>query len=142
MTAGIDPIVDRQGLEILDAHTCWSLISSTTIGRLAVLDAGEPTIFPVAHRADGHSIVFRTTFGTKLAAASMERPVAFEVDSFVDDIETGWSVVVHGTATTVLDSAELAHLESLGLEPWADSVERNDWVRIRVDEVSGRRIGS
>ena len=142
MTIDTASNLDRQGLEVLDPETCWSLVSSIAIGRLAVMDAGEPAIFPIAHRVDGHSIVFRTTFGTKLTAASMERPVAFEVESFNDGTHAGWSVVAKGTATDVLDEAELAHLESLGLEPWADAIERNDWIRIRVDEISGRRIPS
>lgn len=142
MTTGTASNLDRQGLEVLDADTCWTLIADTAIGRLAVMDAGEPMIFPVAHRVDGHSVVFRTTFGTKLTAASMERPVAFEVDAFDDAARAGWSVVARGSATAVLDADEIAHLGSLGLEPWADAVERDDWIRIRVDEISGRRIPS
>lgn len=140
MSADVAPNLDRQGLEVLDAETCWSLIASTSVGRLAVMDAGEPTIFPIAHRVDGRSVVFRTTFGAKLSAASMERPVAFEVDAIDAIAHAGWSVVLHGTATTVVDSNDVAELDALGLHPWADAVPRTDWIRIRVDDISGRRI--
>lgn len=132
--------VDRQGLEILDPDTCWELIAATTVGRIAFMDAGEPMIFPVMHRLDGRSVVFRTTFGTKLIAASMEMAVAFEVDGIDAASHTGWSVVVRGTATEVIDPAEIERLTDIGLRPWASAVDRDDWVRIRVLEVSGRRI--
>jgi nitroimidazol reductase NimA-like FMN-containing flavoprotein (pyridoxamine 5'-phosphate oxidase superfamily) len=132
--------IDRQGLEILDQDTCWELIGSTPVGRLAFMDAGEPMIFPVMHAVDGRAVVFRTTFGTKLLAASMEMPVAFEVDGIDPVSRTGWSVVVRGTASEVIDPTEIEHLLGLGLEPWADAVDRDDWIRVRVLEISGRRI--
>jgi nitroimidazol reductase NimA-like FMN-containing flavoprotein (pyridoxamine 5'-phosphate oxidase superfamily) len=134
--------IDRQGLEILDADTCWALVASTPVGRLAFMDAGEPMIVPVLHAVDGHSVVFRTTVGAKLLAASMGAPVAFEVDGIDAGLRTGWSVVVRGTAGEVIDPSEVEHLLSLGLDAWADAVERDDWVRVRASEISGRRIAA
>lgn len=131
---------DRQGLEILDHDTCWRLIASTPIGRVAVVDAGEPAVFPVTHAVDAHTIVFRTADGAKLGAASMERPVTFEVDDYHVTDRSGWSVLAKGTAEIVLDVDDVARLDQLGLEPWADAIRRAQWVRIRVNEVTGRRL--
>ncbi len=134
------PTLDRQGLEVLDSDTCWALLAGAPVGRVAFVEDGHPTVLPVTHRVDGHAVVFRTDSGAKLSAAIMNRPVAFEVDGWDAVAEVGWSVLVKGVADTVLDPDELAHLDGLGLEPWATGIERREWVRIRPDEIGGRSI--
>ena len=47
------------------------------MGRLAVVVAGHPDIFPINYVVDHASIVIRTAAGTKLAG-SKSRQVAFE----------------------------------------------------------------
>lgn len=135
-----NPVLDHQGLEVLDADTCWTLVNSTAVGRIAFVDAGEPVVFPVTHRVDGRTVVFRTSYGSKLLAASMGRPIAFEVDAWDTADRHGWSVLMRGSAEEVLEAEELDDLAHLGLEPWADAVPRTHWVRIRADEITGRRI--
>lgn len=131
---------DRQGLEVLTPETCWQLMAATPVGRIAFVDAGEPIVLPVTHAIDGHQIVFRTADGAKLATASMERPVTFEVDDYHVADRSGWSVLAKGVAELVLNSAEEARLDTIGLTPWADAVQRGQWVRIRVNEITGRRL--
>lgn len=129
--------LDHQGLAIIAPEECWQLLADAPVGRVAFNEAGEPTVLPVNHAVVGHRIVFRTLRGSLLHEALMAEPVAFQVDSF-DAIErTGWSVLVRGVADLAEDPATLDELE---LHPWADSVERNDWVEIRAEEISGRRI--
>lgn len=132
--------VDRQGLEVLSTDECWELVGSTPVGRVAFVSDGQPTLLPVNHRLVGHHIVFRTTPGTKLGAAAMARPVAFEVDGWNAEDRSGWSVVLEGSSDVVLDDEEIAELEALDLSPWATGVERNDWVRILPYNISGRRL--
>ena len=131
---------DRQGLEILDSEACWRLLEETPIGRVAFVDAGEPSVLPVSHLVVDHTVVFRTRAGAKLTAALLAKPVAFEVDRWDEATRTGWSVLVKGVAGAVSEADELARLEALPLEPWADAVLRLAWVRIRPDEITGRRI--
>jgi len=128
---------DHQGLEVLDADECWSLVAGTPVGRVAFVEAGEPMVLPVNHAVDGRRIVFRTLRGSLLHEALMRRSVAFQVDGFDAEARTGWSVVIRGTADLAADTGSLVHL---GLRPWADAVDRDDWVEIRPDDVSGRRI--
>lgn len=132
--------IDRSGLEVLPVDECLALVASTPVGRVAFIDEGVPTILPVNHRLDGWRIVFRTSFGSKLTAATLERPVAFEVDGIDPGTRTGWSVLVRGTAEAVWSREAEAELEELGLQPWADTVDRDRWVVIHPDEVTGRRI--
>ena len=50
---------------------------------------------------------------------------------------TGWSVLIRGQARLPENDDEL---EALHLEAWADAVQRNEWVTILPDEITGRRI--
>lgn len=129
--------LDHQGLEVIAPEECWQLLADAPVGRVAFNEAGEPTVLPVNHAVVGHRIVFRTLRGSLLHEALMAEPVAFQVDSFDAVERTGWSVLVRGVADLAEDPQQL---EALELYPWADSVEREDWVQIRAEEISGRRI--
>lgn len=131
---------DHGGLEVLTYQECLRLLSSVPVGRFAFIDGGEPIVLPVNHRLSGRSIVFRTTFGGKLDTAVLEQPASFEVDHFDPETRTGWSVIGRGTAEPVVDDDEIAELEELGLEPWVSALDRDHWVRLRLNEVTGRRI--
>ncbi|MBW3621366.1 MAG: pyridoxamine 5'-phosphate oxidase family protein [Actinobacteria bacterium] len=100
----------------------------------------SPTILPVNHRLDGWRIVFRTTLGSKLTLATMGRPFAFEVDGYDAATRTGWSVLARGTAEAVWSRDAGARLEELDLQPWADVVDRDRWIAVHPDEITGRRI--
>jgi uncharacterized protein len=88
---------------------------------------------------DGGAVVFCTAEGTKLNAVVGGADVAFEVDDHRSLRHSGWSVLVRGRARIVTDKADLAHLRAGPLRPWAKGARAN-WIRISLDEVSGRRI--
>ena len=113
------------------------MIDDSPVGRVAFVEDGGPVVLPVNHALVGHRVVFRTARGALLHEALMDRPVAFEVDGFDPASRSGWSVLVKGQAHLADDPDAL---EELGLEAWADAVERNDWVAIQAEEVTGRRI--
>jgi len=121
-----------------DERECWELLRREALGRLAVIHAGAPDIFPVNHLVDHGSIVIRTAAGTKLATAA-GRPVAFEVDGFDLTAGTAWSVVVRGTAHKILEREETLSALRLPLVPWQEG--RKAWfLRIEPVEVTGRRV--
>lgn len=132
--------VDHAGMEVLEPSECWDLLAQTPVGRVGFVDQGVPVILPVNHVLDGRSIVFRVAYGAKLSAAVRASTVAFEVDDYDRQRRDGWSVLVLGVADVVEDDDELARLEALDLRPWADALERPHWIRIRADQVTGRRI--
>lgn len=132
--------VDHTGLEVLAPDDCLALVAGTPVGRVAFVDAGAPVVLPVNHAVDGRSVVFRTAYGAKLGAAIRASVVAFEADEYDRQARDGWSVLVTGVADIVEDPDEIEALDALDLHPWADSVDRPFWVRIRPDEITGRRI--
>ena len=84
-------IEERTGLEVLDDKECQLLLGRATLGRLAAVVDGRPSIFPVNFRRYGGSVVFRSDEGTKLDAAAREQPVALEVDEVDSRERSGWS---------------------------------------------------
>ncbi len=109
-------IDSRTGLEELDRDECLRLIAHATLGRLAVVVAGQPLVFPVNFTLDGDAVVFRTEPGTKLHGAR-NGPVAFECDGIDLRYHTGWSVLVLAIVEEVNDPTELARLDRLPLDP-------------------------
>ncbi|GII92119.1 pyridoxamine 5'-phosphate oxidase family protein [Sinosporangium siamense] len=131
--------VDSAGLQVLTRTECVELLSSVPVGRIVFTDRALPAVQPVNFLVvDGH-IVIRTGQGSKLAAAARDAVVAFEVDEFDAAMWTGWSVTVIGHARAVVDPQEVARLSLLPLIPWAPG-ERNQYVVVRIEDISGRRI--
>jgi nitroimidazol reductase NimA-like FMN-containing flavoprotein (pyridoxamine 5'-phosphate oxidase superfamily) len=136
-----DPELDEaQRLEVLDRAGCIELLARHRfVGRLAVVVDGRPIILPVNYIFDDDSVVFCTAIGTKLDAVMGGADVAFEVDDSVPLHHSGWSVLVRGRAEAITDPGEVARLGHGPLRPWAKGARAN-WVRISLDEISGRRI--
>jgi len=127
-----------EGLEILDPSECLQLAMTQPVGRVAVSIGAIPAVFPVNFCLHDDDVFFRTATGTKLAAASRNAVVAFEVDQFDVLNHAGWSVLIIGTATEV--SADVAEaIEPLRVRAWAPG-DRCHIVRVRGELISGRRI--
>ena len=131
--------IDRVGIEILSFAQCKELLLGGIVGRIGMVVNGEPVILPVNYRYARGSIVFRTALGEKSDAAIREKPVAFEIDDWDPARETGWSVLVKGTAHEV-EPDDAAVAEASTLQPWARAIERDVWVRIVPNEITGRRV--
>ncbi len=130
---------DRLGTTILEANSCWDLLRSCDVGRLAVAFGDQPDIFPVNFVVDHGTIVFRTAEGTKLAAAVLGRGVAFEVDGYDADAGEAWSVVAKGRATEIERMQDAFEALDLPLFPW-HAAPKHRFVRIEPEDVSGRRF--
>jgi uncharacterized protein len=123
----------------LEHHECWALLRTVSVGRLAVLVDGRPDIFPVNYTVDSGTLVFRTSQGTKLSAASGDAPVALEADGVDPESGLAWSVVIKGTAALVKSTEDVLETSRLYLFPW-QSGRKDAFVRITPDSVTGRRF--
>ena len=87
------------------------------------------------------TIVVRTGEGTAVDGHAGER-VAFEVDHIDDALSQGWSVLVRGQAHRVVHPAELEIVRrDAAIWPWPGG-DRDVYVRIIPDTITGRRIES
>ncbi|NUS36903.1 MAG: pyridoxamine 5'-phosphate oxidase family protein [Pseudarthrobacter sp.] len=123
----------------LEHHECWALLRTVSVGRLAVLVDGRPDIFPVNFTVDGGTLVFRTSQGTKLSAATGDAPVAVEADGVDPNTGMAWSVVIKGTAALVRSTEEVLETSRLYLFPW-QAGRKDAFVRVTPDSVTGRRF--
>jgi nitroimidazol reductase NimA-like FMN-containing flavoprotein (pyridoxamine 5'-phosphate oxidase superfamily) len=129
---------DRNGLEVLGSEECLRLLRSASVGRIGITSGALPVILPINYRVDGERILFRSTPGTKLDAATRHAVVAFEVDQVDPVNHSGWSVVVTGIATDL----EPAPGDGKSATPrWASGSD-DRLVSISIDEISGRRLES
>ena len=129
----------KTGMTLLEPHVCWSLLRSADVGRVAVVVAGVPDIFPINFIVDHGTIVFRTAEGTKLAAAALRSAVAFEADGIDRSSGEVWSVVVKGRAVEIARMVEVFEATDLPLYPWS-SWPKPHFVRVVPDDVTGRRF--
>jgi uncharacterized protein len=136
------PTVDlNTGLEMIESEECFERLASEEVGRLGVVFAGRPEIFPVNYAVDGESVVFRTDAGTKLSGCIVSR-VVFEVDHLDRQTRSAWSVIIHGSAHHVGNQAHSSLRQrdgALTLVPWLP-VSRPHLIRITPTSVTGRRI--
>jgi nitroimidazol reductase NimA-like FMN-containing flavoprotein (pyridoxamine 5'-phosphate oxidase superfamily) len=124
----------------LGRDTCLRLLRSVVVGRVAWADNdGRVTVLPVNFVVDGDFVVFRTAEGGKLAAVQERRLLSFEGDDVEPGLQTGWSVLVSGTAQVVTDTATIDRLERLPLAPWL-SMPQSYFVRLCPEEITGRRL--
>lgn len=121
----------------LDDDESWRLLEGTKHGRLVVIVAGEPDIFPVNYAVGGRRLYIRTAPGNKLAELTINAKVLFETDGILSD--EAWSVVLRGNARVLDKAADIAEAEALGLKPWVPTL-KDFYVEIEPVSISGRHF--
>jgi nitroimidazol reductase NimA-like FMN-containing flavoprotein (pyridoxamine 5'-phosphate oxidase superfamily) len=130
----------RQDLEVLDREQCLELLQTVPVGRLVFTEHALPAVQPVNFRLWDGDVVIRIAGGAKLASAVGNLIVAFEADELDANLRSGWSVTVVGRAELITESVELAELSRILSQPWVNGA-RDYFVRVRTDQVTGRRFG-
>jgi nitroimidazol reductase NimA-like FMN-containing flavoprotein (pyridoxamine 5'-phosphate oxidase superfamily) len=128
-------------LLVLAEDECRRLLARGHLGRIGLVEEDRPVILPVNYVFDDGFVFFQSTRGSKLEAALAGRWVAFEIDAIDPVYHGGFSVLVYGPAEVVDSDAEVARLVELPLRPWWPEA-RDRWIRIRVEQISGRRLRS
>lgn len=136
------PMTDNTNVpapEILDAAECWTLLSQTGVGRLAVIADGHPDVFPVNYKVDGQTLVFRTGSGTKQQAIQSDAAVALEADAVSPQFGLAWSVVIKGKAQETTPTGPDLDDIRRALFPW-QGVGQEHFIRITPESITGRRF--
>jgi transcriptional regulator with XRE-family HTH domain len=120
---------------------CRRLIAAGGIGRIAFCTTSGPVVLPVNFAVVAGTIVIRTGEGTAIDGHADEQ-VGFEVDHIDEALSQGWSVVLRGRAHRVVHQAELGIVRhDAAIWPWPGG-DRDVYLRISPDTISGRRIES
>ncbi|MFD9974269.1 pyridoxamine 5'-phosphate oxidase family protein [Streptomyces sp. NPDC059017] len=127
-------------LRELGAEECRALLSTHGVGRVALTTPDGPAVVPVNYEVIDDGIAFRTAPGS-VPAAAVGSEAAFEVDQLDETAGQGWSVLAVGPARHVTDPDAVRRLaDGAHTRPWAGG-EREMWVSIRPQRLTGRRIG-
>jgi len=140
ITLGVMSVHGTTVFEEISPAECHTLLGLSSVGRVAVSVNALPVILPVNYAWTDGDVVFRTSAGTKLAAATAGAVVAFEVDQYDHGGTHGWSVLVQGRAAEIVDPVEIAAARMLPLHSWALDGDADHYVRIRTATISGRRF--
>ncbi|GAA4833558.1 pyridoxamine 5'-phosphate oxidase family protein [Kitasatospora terrestris] len=133
---GLRPALLRFGEE-----ECWDRLGNRGVGRIVLPAEPAPLAFPVNYAVDGRTIVYRTN-PDGAAAAPDGTAVSFQVDRIDDHRSHGWSVLLTGTVERITDPPTLQRLlRDLAVQPWAGG-PRLLWIRVRPQQITGRRITS
>jgi len=120
---------------------CHRLIAPGGVGRIAFGTPSGPVVLPVNYAVVAGTIVLRTSEGSAIEGHANEQ-VAFEVDHLDEALSLGWSVLVRGRARRVAHPAELHRLQQdAPIWSWPGG-DRDVYVRIIPDRITGRRIES
>ena len=84
-------------------------------------------------------MLFLAQAGSALDRLGSGRVVAFEADQIDPIAESGWSVLVRGTATHLRDPDRIAALADTAVHPWAPG-RRDRWIEIHAEQITGRII--
>jgi nitroimidazol reductase NimA-like FMN-containing flavoprotein (pyridoxamine 5'-phosphate oxidase superfamily) len=136
-----DQAPDQGSLDAISPEECWRLLTTEPVGRVSVIVGHHPLVFPVNFALDGHSILYRTSMGTKVESIHRSN-VTFEVDRLDPLHRSGWSVMVKGVAQELSadrDQQAISQAEFAGATPWAPG-RRDHFVRIIAVQITGRRI--
>ena len=126
----------------LSLAECESLLRAGVVGRLALSTPNGPHVIPINYSVVDDAIIVRTSPYSLLGTYGRGSTVAFEIDQFDHEYQRVWSVVARGRAEFVSDDAELDHIRAVWQpRPWA-SGNRGMHVRLRWDELTGRRLGT
>jgi hypothetical protein len=126
-------------VEKLSESTCWALLRTTSVGRLAVWVEDHPDIFPLNYAVEHGTVVFRSRAGTKISAALSDSPVALEADGYDAAAAVAWSVVIRGSAEEISAGPDLIGTLELPLFPWQGG-DKGRFIRIVPTSTTGRRF--
>lgn len=123
----------------LSGDECRQLLRARSVGRIGWLSVDGLQILPVTYAMTGEWISFRTHPDTVMGEL-LRKPqaVSFEIDDVDEDTASGWSVLVHGTATGYVE--DLPAGLNLPL-PWAPG-EHPLTVVIVPTDYAGRAVSA
>ena len=106
--------IDQNGLEVLERDECFRLLAGANLGRVGLSLAALPSVIPVSYCLSDDRILVGTGPVSQLEPL-IGAVVAFEVDEFDPLYRSGWSVVINGRATEVIDDGE-GHVIAISTE--------------------------
>ncbi|GAA2245969.1 MULTISPECIES: pyridoxamine 5'-phosphate oxidase family protein [Streptomyces] len=130
----------NDGFRELGRQECLRLMTKVPVGRIVFTRGALPAVLPVNFGLDDDgAVLLRTSAASDLVRAVEGAVVAFEADDVDAARQSGWSVVVTGSATVVTDAAEHERLARTGPASWVPAPQEA-FIRIEPELVTGREL--
>ena len=126
-------------LDVLSREECLALLRLAKIGRVGLTVRAIPEILPVHFCLIDDAIVFRAANDTSLHTASQRAILAFEADEFDVDDRQGWSVLVVGPSSELIQAEQIETARRELADDWVTG-DHDRVLRITPQRVSGRRL--
>lgn len=125
-------------IQELDQDECRELLKVGRFARIAFDTGDHLELLPVNYAYDADTILISTSRGSGLSTI-VDRRFVLEADHHDDTYQTGWSIVVRGTA----QEATAEQLDAFGTRlpsSWAGATGAPTHIAITIDDISGRRV--
>jgi uncharacterized protein len=126
----------------LTRDECLQLLGTASMGRVALSIGALPVVLPVGFALLDEDVVFRSLIDEKLSAPGVDVVLAFQVDHFGAVTESGWSVLVQGLASEVVEKEELERCQALRLPARGGVHGHPHFARIATTRLTGRRFAA
>lgn len=133
----------RSSITVLTERECRELLETTTVGRVAFVNADGQQLLPLNFVVIDGVVYFRTGVDSSLAELAAGMPdVAFGVDYHSETTRDGWNVTLGGTTSAVENADTIDHVSNHSrLDPWPPG-ERTLVIQIVPRAINGRRVSS
>lgn len=125
--------------EAISVAECRRLLESVPVGRLVFTEGALPAVHPVNFVMAGPDVIIRTGPGPKLEAAKRGDVLAFQADAIDPVSRTGWSVLLIGHASVVVDVDRLVSVVDAEHRPWVRG-RSTHVIQIAGERITGRRL--
>ena len=117
-----------------------ALLADVSLGRIVFTENAMPAIRPASHLVEDGVIIARSHDGSEVvpAGSGRETVVAYQADNIDLRSHAGWSVVVTGPATPVVDPDQIAGYVA-ALPRWTEG-GAEQLIRIDPGIVNGYRL--
>lgn len=131
----------NQSFSALPEAECRELLTTTTVGRVAFVNADGLQLLPLNFAVIDGEIYFRTATDSVLEdLTTIDQDVVFGIDFHSPTYREGWNVTVKGTTTRVSDPALYEQVMSWSrLRPWAGG-ERGVVIHLAARSIEGRKV--
>ncbi|HMS87731.1 MAG TPA: pyridoxamine 5'-phosphate oxidase family protein [Acidimicrobiales bacterium] len=126
-------------LLVIDETECLHLLHGSHLGRLGFTARSLPVVLPVNYVVDGTRVVFTTDSASILAAAIASDVACLEVDDHDDFSHTGWSVLVTGHLSELIDGEADEVTHRVPLPSWRP-MPYPHVLGLDIEMLSGRRL--
>lgn len=127
----------------LGRRECLDLLTNANVGRVIFINRALPEVIPVCYVVAGETVVFGVHTSEPITLGLKEGlVVAFQVDAFDPEQESGWQVRALGCFRPPLTPDELAVTGVVAPQPWTTGATLERVLQLDLEVIEGWMVES